>query len=103
LVILNGLSEFTPYIFAEGAERYVEFLKAVFDSEERGRSTASDGSIANRQPRFRHTPITINETSPRFRASSTDYLRRVRVRPTERDSWAGGQISRVVGSSMVGG
>lgn len=64
-----GFAVVTPYIFVDGAARYVRFLEAAFDAREVGRSTAADGRIANAQLRFSTATIMVSEASAAFPAS----------------------------------
>ncbi|WP_308461767.1 VOC family protein [Sphingomonas folli] len=59
----------TPYLFAEGASGYVDFLVAAFGAREVGRSVAPDGSIANCQLRVDTATIMVSEASAAFPAS----------------------------------
>ena len=65
----EGFGVVTPYIFADGAEKYVRFLEAAFDAREIGRSTAPNGRIANCQLQFSVTTIMISEASEQFPAT----------------------------------
>lgn len=69
MYVPEGFSEVTPYIFANGAEAYIRFLKAAFGAHETGCSTAPDGRIANCQLRFSTTTIMVSEASAQFPAS----------------------------------
>ena len=66
----NGFAVVTPYIFVDGGENYVHFLKAAFGAREIGRSTAPNGRIANCQMQFDTATIMISEASEGFPASS---------------------------------
>ena len=65
----EGFGVVTPYIFADGAEEYVRFLEAAFGAHEIGRSTATNGRIANCQVRFSTTTIMVSEASEQFPAT----------------------------------
>ena len=65
----EGFGVVTPYIFADGAEKYVRFLEAAFDAREIGRSMAPNGRIANCQLQFSVTTIMISEASEQFPAT----------------------------------
>ena len=65
----EGFGVVTPYIFADGAEKYVRFLEAAFDAREIGRSMAPNGRIANCQLQFSVTTIMISEASEPFPAT----------------------------------
>ena len=64
-----GFGVVTPYIFADDAGTYLEFLIAAFDGEELGRSVMPNGRIANAQIRFSGTTLMVSEASPQFPAS----------------------------------
>ena len=64
-----GFGAVTPYIFADGAAAYLEFLALAFGGEELGRSEAPNGRIANAQVRISGTTLMVSEASPRFPAS----------------------------------
>ena len=66
MYIPPGFAIVTPYIFASNADAYVRFLNAAFDAVELGRSTSSDGRIANCQMRFDSATIMISEASAAF-------------------------------------
>lgn len=65
----EGFAVVTPYIFADGAEKYVRFLEAAFGAREVGRSTAPNGRIPNCQLQFGTTTIMVSEASEQFPAS----------------------------------
>ncbi len=69
MYVPEGFGVVTPYIFADGAEEYVRFLEAAFEAREIGRSTASNGRIANCQLRFSTTIIMVSEASEQFPAT----------------------------------
>ena len=73
MYIPEGFAVVTPYIFANGADAYVRFLEAAFGAREIGRSTTSDGRIANCQLRFETTTIMVSEASEQFPASSAAF------------------------------
>jgi len=62
----DGFGVVTPYIFADDAAAYVDFLSRAFGAVERLRSTRPDGRIANSQIEFSGTRIMISEASPAF-------------------------------------
>ena len=47
MYIPEGYGTVFPYIIVADAERFLSFLKAVFDASELGRTTLEDGRIAN--------------------------------------------------------
>ena len=65
-----GFAVVTPYIFVDGAEKYVQFLEAAFGAIEIGRSVAPNGRIANSQLKFDTATIMVSEASEQFPASS---------------------------------
>lgn len=71
--IPEGFAVVTPYIFADDAGRYVQFLQAAFGAREIGRSVAPDGRIANSQLQFATTTIMISEASEQFPATRAAY------------------------------
>jgi PhnB protein len=73
MYVPEGFSVVTPYIFAEDANGYVRFLEAAFGAREIGRSTRSDGCIANCQLRFDTATIMVSEASEQFPATSASY------------------------------
>jgi PhnB protein len=54
----------TPYLLVEGADRLIEFMKAAFDAEERGRMPAPDGRIG-------HAEVSIGDTIVMLADAST--------------------------------
>ncbi|WP_010409977.1 VOC family protein [Citromicrobium sp. JLT1363] len=66
----KGFAVVTPYIFVDGAEKYIEFLEAAFNAIEIGRSKAPNGRIANCQLRLDTATIMVSEASEQFPASS---------------------------------
>jgi len=69
----EGFAIVTPYIFADNADGYVSFLMAAFGAHEVGRSTSSDGRIANCQIRFGTSTIMVSDASGQFPASRAAY------------------------------
>lgn len=69
----EGFGVVTPYIFADDAESYVQFLEAAFGAREIGRSTAPNGRIANCQLQFSTTTIMVSEASEQFPATRAAY------------------------------
>ena len=66
----EGFAVVTPYIFVDGGDEYIEFLKAAFGANETGRSVAPNGRIANCQMKFDTATIMVSEASEQFPASS---------------------------------
>ena len=70
MYVPEGFAVVTPYIFADGADAYVQFLQAAFGAREIGRSIAPNGRIANCQLKFGTATIMVSEASEQFPASS---------------------------------
>lgn len=69
-----GFSVVTPYIFADNAAPYLEFLKQAFGAEELGRHLRDDGKIANAQLRIGDSMIMMSESQPpAYPANATSY------------------------------
>lgn len=66
MLVPNGFSGVTPYLFVEDASSYIDFLKAAFGAEEAGRSLTPTGQIANGQVRLSGATIMISEASAAF-------------------------------------
>lgn len=73
MLVPEGFAVVTPYIFCADADSYVTFLKAAFGACEIGRSTTSDGRIANCQIRFETATIMVSEASKQFPPSSAAF------------------------------
>ena len=69
MIVPDGFSVVTPYVFVVGAESYCDFLARAFDAIEVGRSVAPDGRIANCQMRFDTATIMISEAMEGFSPS----------------------------------
>lgn len=69
----EGFAAVTPYIFVDGGEDYVRFLRGAFGARELGRSTAPNGRIANCQVRIDTATLMISEASAQFPASSAAF------------------------------
>jgi PhnB protein len=68
-----GFSIVTPYVFVNGAEAYLTFLKQALGGRERGRSLRPDGKIANAQIAFGTSTVMISEAQAEFPASRTAF------------------------------
>ncbi|WP_417586513.1 VOC family protein [Pararhodobacter oceanensis] len=67
--IPEGFAAVTPFVFVDGTEAYLHFLRQALAVEELGRSTAPDGRIANCQMRISGATIMLAEASEAFPAS----------------------------------
>ena len=73
MLIPQGFSVVTPYIFAENTEQHVKFLQSALSGVQIGRSKRPDGRIANCHVRFASSIIMISEASARFPASKAAF------------------------------
>ena len=73
MFVPEGFAVVTPYLFVKGTDTYVRFLIAAFAGQETGRSTDSDGRIANCQVRFGTATIMVSEASDQFPPSSAAF------------------------------
>ena len=71
--IPDGFNTVTPYFFVDGAERFVDFLKAAFDGRELGRTTRPDGKIANAQVRIGTSTVMVSEAPEQYKAMRSAY------------------------------
>ncbi|CAN5412722.1 N/A [soil metagenome] len=71
--IPDGFSGVTPYVFVGRADDYVAFLIAALGGRELGRSTMSDGRIANCQVSLSGATIMISEASDAFPPTRAAY------------------------------
>jgi PhnB protein len=71
--IPEGFTTITPYFFVDGAEKFVEFLKAAFAGVEVGRSLRTDGKIANAQVRIGTSTVMTSEASTKYPAMPASY------------------------------
>ena len=69
----NGFSQVTPYIFAQDAEAYVDFLLRALGARELGRSVLPNGRIANCQVAFGAATIMLSEATADFPASQAAF------------------------------
>jgi PhnB protein len=68
-----GFGTVIPYIFADDAERLVEFMIEGLGGEECLRSLRPDGKIANAQVRIGTATVMISESSPKYPAMPAAY------------------------------
>ena len=73
MYIPPGFGTVTPYIFAKGAERLVEFLVAGLGGSESCRTMRDDGLIANCQIAVGTTTLMVSEASERFEPSRSSF------------------------------
>lgn len=73
MYIPDGFNTVTPYFFVDGAERFVDFLKAAFDGRELGRTTRPDGRIANAQIRIGTSTVMVSEAPAQYKAMRGAY------------------------------
>lgn len=69
----DGFAVVTPYVFANEAEQYVDFLASAFGARELGRNVAPDGRIANCQMQFETATIMVSEAGSDFPPSSAAF------------------------------
>jgi len=67
--IPSGFGTLTPYIFADDAESYLQFLENALGGVIVGSTRRGDGKIANCQMQLGDTMIMISEASEKFPAS----------------------------------
>ena len=58
-----GYSQVTPYIFADNASDYIEFLIQGLEGEEMGQTVTPDGVIANCEMRIGTAMIMVSQSS----------------------------------------
>ncbi len=73
MYIPDGFNTVTPYFFVRDADRFVEFLKAAFNSHELGRSTRPDGKIANAQVRIGTSTLMVSEAPEKYQSMRGAY------------------------------
>jgi PhnB protein len=73
MYIPDGFNTVTPYLFADGADRLVDFLTAAFGGQELGRTTHPDGRIANAQVRIGTSTLMVSEATERYKAMRSTY------------------------------
>ncbi|MEA5413712.1 VOC family protein [Synechococcus sp. BA-132 BA5] len=70
--IPQGFSTVTPYVFVEGAERFLQFLAEAFGGVEIGRHMNGE-CIANAQVRLGTSTVMVSEASAEFPAMPASY------------------------------
>jgi PhnB protein len=73
MYIPPGFGTVSPYIFAAGAERMVDYLVEGLGGRERHRSLMPDGSIANAQIALGTSTVMVSEAGPRFPPTRASY------------------------------
>ena len=64
MYIPNGYGTVFPYFFVKDADRFVTFLKNVFDAVEVGRTVIPSGRIANARIRIGTSTFMVSEADP---------------------------------------
>ncbi|TXI95159.1 MAG: VOC family protein [Burkholderiaceae bacterium] len=73
MYIPPGFNTVTPYIFVNGADRFVEFLVEGLDGFEIQRILRSDGRIANAQIAIGTSSLMVSEASVDYPAMPASY------------------------------
>ena len=73
MYIPPGFNTVTPYIFVNGADRFVEFLVEGLDGFEIQRTLRSDGRIANAQIAIGTSSLMVSEASVDYPAMPASY------------------------------
>lgn len=63
----------TPYLFVEGADQFVDFLKSAFDGFFVGSSKRPDGKIANAQVQIGNVTLMISEASNQYKSMPSSF------------------------------
>ena len=64
--IRDGFHTVTPYLFAEGAARLIDFVSAAFDGEVTSREEHPDGSTMHAEMRVGGSMLMLGEASGEF-------------------------------------
>lgn len=64
--IPEGFHTITPYLFAQGIPRLIEFISAAFDGEVTSRKERSDGSIMHAEMRVGDSMLMMGEATAEF-------------------------------------
>jgi uncharacterized glyoxalase superfamily protein PhnB len=64
--IPEGFHSVTPYLFAQGASRLSEFIRAAFAGEVMSRQTRPDGAIMHATMRIGNSMLMLADPTPRF-------------------------------------
>jgi len=73
MYIPPGFGTVTPYIFAQDAQRLVDFLLAGLGGRETCRTMRSDGKVANCQVLIGDTTVMVSEATERFQPSRSAF------------------------------
>ena len=73
MYIPPGFGTVSPYIFAERAERLVDFLIGGLGGTETVRTSTPDGAIANSQVAIGTSTVMVSEAGGRFRPSRASF------------------------------
>ena len=73
--IRDGFHAITPYLFAEGASRLIEFISAAFSGEVTFRNARPDGAIMHAEMRIGDSMLMVADSTERFApTTSSIYL-----------------------------
>lgn len=64
--IREGFRSITPYVFAAGADRLIDFLKQAFDAEEIVRKDRPDGAVMHAELRVGDSMLMVGEGGGEF-------------------------------------
>ena len=73
MYIPHGFGTVTPYVFVDGAERFVAFLVAGLGGTEILRHLRPDGRIGNAQVRLGTSTVMVSEASTAYPAMPASY------------------------------
>ncbi len=73
MLVPEGFSVVTPYIFAADAELYIAFLSRAFGAVETRRSVDPTGQIAYSQMRLATATIMISDATPEYPATKAAF------------------------------
>src|SRR5205823_11698564 len=76
--IPDGFHAVTPYLFAQGASRLIEFISAAFDGELTFRQTRPDDAIMHATMRIGDSMLMLADPTPEFGAMPTSIYLYVR-------------------------
>ena len=62
----QGYTSVSPYFIVNGAQEFVDFVKALFDAEELRRYDNEDGSIMHAEVRIDDTVIMLGQSSEQY-------------------------------------
>jgi uncharacterized glyoxalase superfamily protein PhnB len=64
--IPEGFHAITPYLFAQGASRLIDFISAAFDGELISQETRPDGAVMHASMRVRDSMLMLADPVPEF-------------------------------------